>query len=141
MDTEAESPETSKAFLPRPRPVILTTFCIFSFVFFGLLCLFFLAGLFNTGWITKVINQYVATGEWTIAQIMLICGGGFLLHGLAFTGVILIWNLRKKGYYFLGISCLIIAIYQLVNPSMAITSTAIYIMIIIFFGLFFRRLN
>jgi hypothetical protein len=141
MDTEIKPNENSEPLKIRPRPVILTVLCLFSFVYFALLSLLFLLGLINTGWIVKVTNQYLSTGDSSKSQTFFIFFAGLLLHGLAFTGILLIWNLRKTGYYLLGISCLVIATYQLVNPVAAITSTAVYVIILFLFGLFFRRMH
>ena len=124
----------------RLRPILLTVLCLFSFVYFGLLSLFFLAGLFNAGWITNVTNQYLTAGDYTKARTLFIFGAGFLLHCIAFTGILLIWKMLRRGFYFLGLSCLVIASYQLFNPVTEIASTAIYILLILLFGLFYRRM-
>ena len=138
---ETDSKEISGTKQAIPRPVFLTVLCLISLVYFALLSLFFIAGLSNATWITGVMNQYLPAVDYTKTQTLLFFGTGLFLHGLAVTGVLLIWNLRKTGYYFLGISCLITAIYQLINPLAAITSTAIYIAFILLFGFFFRRLH
>lgn len=141
MDEDIELNGTIETGKVNPRPSVLTLLCLFFYVYFGLLTLLFFAGLINSGWITLVTNQYISTESCTKSQIWLLFGAGFLLHGLSFTGIVLMWNLRKAGYYFLGISCLAIATYQLINPLTAITSTAIYIIIIIFFGIFYKRMH
>ena len=141
MDEEINQDEAGTKTQVRPRPFILTIICLVSFVYFSLISLLFLIGLFNAGWITSVTNQYMVKGNYTKAQVLLVFGAGFLLHAFAFTGIMLIWNLRKAGYYFLGLSCLIIAAYQLLNPMVAITSTAIYVFIILIFGVFYNRMH
>ncbi|MCX6266251.1 MAG: hypothetical protein NTW16_02690 [Bacteroidetes bacterium] len=141
MAEEINPKETCDVNQTFPRPFLLTVLCLISLVYFLLLTIFFTAGLFNAGWITSVMNQYVSGGNLTKTQTVLVFGSGFFLHGLAFAGVILIWNLRKIGYYFLGISCLIAASYQLINPLTAVTPTAIYIGLILVFGFFYRRLH
>ncbi len=123
------------------RPVILTMLCLGSWVCFGLLTLLFLAGVFNAGSISNVTNQYLPAAGYTKAQTMLLSGAAFALHGLAFTGIIYIWNLRKRGFYLLGLSCLVISSYQLVNPAAAIGSTAVYIIVLLLFGLFYPKMH
>ena len=141
MADEINPKETHEASQAIPRPFLLTVLCLISLVYLALLSILFAAALFKSGWITSVMNQYVSGGGLTKTQTALVFGSGLFLHGLAFAGVILIWNLRKSGYYFLGISCLIIASYQLINPLTAITPTAIYIGLILLFGFFYRRLH
>ena len=141
MDEEIRPAEIKEVVPQRPRPLILTLLCLFTLVYFALLTLLFLAGLFNTGRIAVVMNQYMPAEGFTKVQSLFVFLAGFTLHGLAFTGVVLIWNLRKTGYYLLGLSCLIIAAVQLLNPTAAITSTAVYIIILFLFGLFFRRMH
>jgi hypothetical protein len=141
MDEEIKPIEQGQPGPVKSRPVFLTALCLFSFVYFGLLTLLLFLGLFNSGWITGVMNQYLETAGYTKMQTIIVFGAGFLLHGLGFTGILLIWNLRKTGYYLLGLSCLVIAAYQLLNPMTAITSTAAYIIFILLFGIFFNSLK
>jgi hypothetical protein len=141
MDEEIKQKDTGNNQPLRPRPILLSALCLFSFVCFGLVALLFLTGLFNTGRITGVMLQYMPSGNYSKAQTFLVFSAGFLLHGLALTGIFLMWNLRKAGYYFLGIPCLIIASCQLINPLAPILSTAIYIFLILLFGLFYRRFD
>ena len=123
------------------RPVLLSVLCFFSFVFFAVLSVLFFIGLFYSGWITSVSNQYIPHEAVSKSHIFIILLAGFLLHFMAFTGSVLIWNLHKTGYYILGFSCLIIAGYQTLQPQITVTTTAIYIVLLLLFGLFFRRLQ
>ncbi|MEI7500966.1 MAG: hypothetical protein WCK84_11020 [Bacteroidota bacterium] len=123
------------------RPVFLTILCLFSYVFFSILSILFFIGIFWSGWVTNVINQYSPSEIYSKTQIMLIFIAGFLIHLLAFTGSILIWNLRKTGFYLLSLSCLIVAIFQSFQPQIEVTTTAIYILFLPLFGIFFRRLH
>ncbi len=141
MEAEKEQTATVEAKNVRQRPMLLTMLCLFSLVYFGLMALLFLAGLFWAGTVTNVMNQYMTTAKYTKMQTDLMFGAGFSMHGLAFTGIIMVWKLRKTGYYLLGIACLIIASYQLLLPSAATASTAVYIFFIFAFGLFFKRLR
>jgi hypothetical protein len=141
MDEEKKPAETIITGVVKGRPFILTILCLIAFVYFFLLSALFFAGLLYSGWVTAVMNQYLPTDGYTQTQMMLIFGSGFLLHGFGIAGIVLIWRLRTIGYYFLGISCLIIAGYQLSNPDTAVSSTAIYIVFIFLFGLFYKRLH
>jgi hypothetical protein len=125
----------------RSRSFLLSVLCLFSFAAFGLLSLLFLAGLFNAGWITEVMNQYLPEKGQSRGQTLLFFLAGSGLHGAALAGSILIWRLRRAGYYLLGLSCLLIAAYQLFNPATAVSSTALYIAALFLFGLFYHRLH
>jgi len=127
--------------LVKPRPVVLTVLCLFSIVYFSVLSFLFFMGSFWSGWVTRVTNQYSPPEIYSKNQVLITFLAGFILHLTALTGIVLIWNLKKTGYYFLGFSCLILGLFQLLTPSIAITSPAIYILIIFLFGCFFKRLN
>jgi len=143
MTTEEHPrPVTEKEPVARNRrPLLLSALCLFFFVFYGLLSLLFLAGLFNSGWITDVMNQYLPEKNYGRGQTMLFFLAGSALHITALSGSVLIWRLSRIGYYLLGTSCLLIAAYQLLNPATALSSTAIYIAALVLFGLFYHRLN
>ena len=125
----------------KSRPVLLSVLCLFSFVFLGMLSIFFFTGMFFSGWITSVTNQYFPKEAIQQSHILIITGAGFLLHLLAIAGSIMIWNLKKTGFYMLGFSCIIITIYQTFRPQISLSTTALYIILILLFGLFFRRLH
>jgi hypothetical protein len=139
MNEDIKQDEPVKAPGIKSRPVILTMLCLFSFVYLFLMTALFLAGLFNSGWITQVTNQYIASADFTKTQTIFIFGAGFLLHGLGFAGVLLIWNLRKTGYYLFTVVCLIVALLQTLLPDISVTTTAVYIIMIILYGIFFTR--
>ncbi len=124
-----------------PRPPFLSVICIFSFVYFLLLFILFLIALFVSGWIAEVTLSYLPEEELTKSQVIFLLFSASILHGTAFIGILGIWKLKRWGYFLLGIPCLIIASYQLFQPQIAITSTGIYIFLIVLFGLFFRKLH
>jgi hypothetical protein len=133
--------ENLPAAAPPARPFLLTLLCLPAFTFFTLLSLVYIAVLVRAGWITEVTNKYLGTSGESVARNVLMFGGGFLLHGLAVAGVILMWRIRKTGYYLLGGSCIVISVFQLFNPRAEVVSTAVYMGFLLLFGLFFRRLH
>jgi hypothetical protein len=138
----AEQPTEQAAPAARQnRPVLLTVLCLGSLVFFGLLTALFLAGVIWNEKIAAVTARYHLSGPGSIPGTFGFFLTAFLLHTLAFAGIILIFRLRKAGYYLLGTACLAIAGYQLFNPSGTVVSTVIYILFILSFGIFFRRLH
>jgi hypothetical protein len=123
------------------RPFILTLICLFSFVFFGLLTFVFLFAIFYSGTITDMVLRYAPENSPVAISVFFYITGGFLLHGIALTGNILIWRMKKLGYLLFGISSLIIAAYQLMATQISPFTTAFYICLIIAFGLFYKRLK
>ncbi|MCK9204388.1 MAG: hypothetical protein M0P58_08155 [Bacteroidales bacterium] len=118
------------------RPVILTALCIFSFLYFGLIAVLFLLGAVYSGFITEAIEQYKPEGVYSIWGIRIIFIGGFLLHLLGLAGVVMLWKRKKKGYILIAFACLTIAVFQLFRADIALTTTTIYLFIILLFGIF-----
>ena len=138
--------ETSPVNVPQPgrvmpRPVLLSVICLFSLVFFSILSLLFIAAVLYSGWITDVTNQYIPDMPHSKSRVSLILIAGAFLHLLGLTGTLLIWRMQKRGYYMLGLSCLVISAFQAFQAPVSISMTAVYISIILLFGLFFRRLR
>lgn len=127
--------------LKQPRPVLLSVLCIFSFVFYGLISLIFLFALFYSGWIAEVRNKYLPDGTESKDIILLITASGFLLHLISLIGCIKMWYSRKSGYLMLSISTLIIALFQLFSDRISILTTAVYITLIVLFGIYYRRFH
>jgi len=127
--------------MTRSRPLVLSVLCIFGFVYFALLFLLFILASFYSGWITGVTIKYVPAETLTGTQLLLVFIIGAILHGTAFSGLVLIWNLKKAGYYLLGIPCFMVALYHLLQPQISVSYTIFYILFIFIFGLFYRRLN
>lgn len=140
-EDETTITKPAESVLKKTRPVLLSVLCVFSFVYFGVVSLLFLAGLLNSGLITEVTRQYLTAGDNTRVQTLFIFGAGFLLHSLSLAGIYMIWNLRRTGYFLLGFSCLLISVFNLFNPLTAIASTAVYIALVILFGIFYRNLR
>jgi len=134
--TENKKPDICKS-----RPIILSIFCLFGFTYFILLAFLFILATFCSGWITEVTNKYMPAEAVTKAQVFLVFFTGALLHLIAFAGLILIWNMKKMGYFLLGIPCLLIASYYLCQSQISVSITVIYIIFIIIFGFFYRRLK
>jgi hypothetical protein len=116
-------------------------FCIFAFVFYGLISLLFLFALFSSGWISEVRNKYLPDGTESKQMVILITAAGFLFHLISLIGSINIWYRRKSGYLMLSISTLIIATFQLFSDRISVFTPAVYICFIILFGIFYRRFH
>ncbi|HNW72501.1 MAG TPA: hypothetical protein PKN44_02635 [Bacteroidales bacterium] len=136
---EGIKPVKSRELKRDERPLLLSLLCIFSWIFFGVLTLFFLAGIFEAGWIMKVTNQYLSATAFTTAEIRIFMVSGLALHLIAGFGITGIWRLKKSGYLILSVSCLIIVLYQLFNPAYTVITVLLYILLPILFGVFIRK--
>ena len=126
----------------RYRAMLLKITCLFSFVFFGIIMLLCLAGLFGSAWISEVITHYLPKGSiYSQGTVILIAGLGLLLHGVAFFGIVRIWAKRRLGYVLFSISSLTITLIFLISDKISIPTTAVYIFLVIFFGLYYRRFH
>ena len=140
MPPDSPTSEDPKGTIPS-RPLLLTVLCLFAFVLFGIITMLFLVSVFWSGRITEVINQYASGDKYSHSQLVLFTLAGFILHAISFTGIIMIWNLKKTGYYLFSLPVLLISVYQLFNNRIPISSLAIYIGLVVLFGLFFRKLH
>lgn len=125
----------------RPRPVLLTVLSLFAFVYFGVFTLLFLAGFFMSDTLTEITNQYAGDEEITRSGILALCTVALVLHALALTGVILMWRMKRKGYYLTALASLAIAALQFLLPGLSVASTAVYISLIFLFGFFIRKFH
>jgi hypothetical protein len=137
VKTTTPEPRTESA----KRPFLLTLLCLFSFVFFGLITLLFLIALLYTGTITDMVLRYAPDHSPARTTAVFYILGGFLLHAISLTGIILLWKMKKLGYMIFGISSLIIAAYQVFASHISPLTTGFYIGLIIAFGLFLRKLK
>ena len=141
MNEEVSLTGTTEPGARRTRPVILTVVCLVAFTGSGLLSVLFLAGFLNAGWIAAVSSRYMAESDFTKTQVLALFGAGFILHGMIVAGNYLIWRLRKTGYYLAGLSCLAIAVYQLMNPSASLVPAGVYFAATLLYALFFYFLH
>jgi hypothetical protein len=123
------------------RPFLLTLLCFFSFVFFGLISLLFIIALFWAGTIADMVLRYAPEHSVQRFSVFGYILGGLILHMLSLTGIILIWNMRRTGYLVFGVSSLIISGYQLFASQISPLTTAVYIALVILFGVFMKKLR
>jgi hypothetical protein len=125
----------------RRRPLLLTLLSLFTWIYYGIMASLFFLALFYSGWITDVINQYIPDGSWTKTQVSLIFLCLFLCHGIAFAGIILLWNGQPAGYYLFSVPTILITLFHLFRPEISWISTAVYAILVILFGLFYRQMR
>ena len=123
------------------RPLLLSVLCIFAWIYYGIMASLFLLALFYSGWITEIINQYITDDSWSTTQTVLLFLSMFALHAIAFSGVVLLWNGRRTGYYLFAIPSILITVFHLFRPEVSWLSTAVYAILVILFGLFYRHMK
>ncbi len=141
MTEEIKPVKVGEKQVERSRPVLLSVLCLFSFIYFGLVAIIFLTSALWSGRIASVVNSYVPEDIFTHSQLLLVFLGGFLINSVTFAGVVLIWRLRRTGYYLLAAGGFSMAAFQLLIPRAALTTTGLYIAMVVLFGIFFRRLK
>jgi hypothetical protein len=123
----------------RKRPFILTALCLVSFVFFGLISLLLLVSLLYSGSFRNLINTYVTGDPVSFIGVFFVLLLMFLLTAAAFTGTLLMWRMKRKGYYIFVIPVLTICCYQLFRNEIPVLSTAILFFLLVSFSIFYRH--
>ncbi|HNY02566.1 MAG TPA: hypothetical protein PKG48_08265 [Bacteroidales bacterium] len=123
------------------RPLLLTLVCLFSFIFFGVITLLFLVATLRSGSIAALVVRYLPGSGHSPAQVLMLLAAATIAHATGIAGTVLVWRMKKPGYYLLSIASLLIASAQLLLPGIALGGTVVYIVIVILFGLFFRYLR
>ncbi|MBL7137952.1 MAG: hypothetical protein ISS17_04175 [Bacteroidales bacterium] len=123
------------------RPILLSMLCLFAWVYYSILAALFLLALFYAGWITEIIHQYIPDQSWSNVQVSLLFLGMFVLHAMAFSGVILLWKGRRTGYYLFSVPTILIIVFHLFRPEISWLSTAVYAILVILFGFLYRQMK
>lgn len=136
-NTESEN----KGNASRKRPLLLSLLCLFSWIYYGLTGFLFLLALLYSGWIAEVISQYIPDQSLSPIQTSLLILGLLLLHAVAIAGTILLWIGKPAGYYLFSVPTILLASFHLLRPEISWISTAVYAILIILFGVFYRKLR
>ena len=123
------------------RPFVLTMLCLFSFVFFGLIAVIYLVALFFSGSLYDMTLRYAPENSPGRFSILLYIIGGFILHASGVAGTLFIWKMRKLGYLLFGTSALLVSAYQLFATQISPLTTFFYIVQILAFGFFVKKLH
>lgn len=142
IPSDNQNPEEERGDNPSgKRPVLLSVICLFAWTYYGIMASLFLLALFYSGSITGIINQYIPDEGWSAFRVSSIFFGMFLLHAVAFSGIILLWYQKATGYYLFAIPSIIITVVHLLRPEISWYSTAVYALFVILFGIFFQRIK
>ena len=129
------------------RPVLFTLLCILSFIANGFLVLMGLIGIFFSGYISGILEQYVSDYQSFGHGMLLISFFSVLLiFGLKLWGVILMFFGRKSGYIMYIIPSGLLMILYIVMISgpysgLAISCLLMSIVFIILYGIFLKYMK
>jgi hypothetical protein len=138
-DTTHEKPKESGKQQRNPG---LSVLLIFSFVYNGILLLILIAGLFYPGLVHDTLQQYYKQVYLSGTLAFLINLSAVLVMGMSFYGLILLWQNRKKGFWFFALAQAIVLITLfLVLRSYDWINAGVMIVILIILGISSRSMD
>lgn len=123
------------------RPFLLSILCVSVFVYSTVFSIIFFLGIFFNGWVTKVVNDFMSSTNYSTTEVMLFSGIGFLLYLLSFFGVLLIWRLRRIGLILYILSASLIAGLPILIGFGSYVNLLIMSCLVLFFLAFIRKIN
>lgn len=123
---------------PNKRPTFLTVICVLSFIWEGLMILFGILGVLFVGSVFKILgqvssgdsyeqmsemqrkglDQLMDLGEGTVAIIL---GVFVLINVISLVSVILMWKLKKTGFYIYSVLNGLIVVLNLIQFDIFMT--------------------
>lgn len=141
-DPLTQPPDTSTK-----RPVLLTLLCILSFIGNGFMVILGIAGIFTSGYIARLMEEYSKGYENLGREMLLIFSFSILLvFGLKLWGVILMFFRRKGGYilYLIPTGLLmilnIVMLFATYEPFVA-GYLVVSIVFIVLYGIFLKSMK
>jgi hypothetical protein len=129
------------------RPALLSLLCILSFISNGLMVIVGLAGIFSSGYISGLMEEY-SKGYETLGREMLltISFSVLLVFGLKLWGVILMFFGRKSGYIMYLVPTGLLMILNIVllfgaYSSIAMVYFLISLIFIVGYGIFLKHMK
>jgi hypothetical protein len=123
------------------RPFFLSILCMVVFVYSTFFILILSTGLIYRNWITGVLNDFAQSRQFETSSVILFSVSGVFLYGLSFAGALLMWRIKKIGYYLYVFSSAMIFLIPLFFGFENITNVIIFSVLIILFSLYYRRLK
>lgn len=123
------------------RPFILSILCVATFVYSAFFILIFFFGLIYNSRLTAILNDFLQEKNFSRMSIFLLSFSGVLLFSLSFLGTYFMWKLKRAGLYIYIVSTVIIIIAPYLTGFISHTNTIIFLLLIISFSLFSRRLT
>ncbi len=126
----------------RRRNLGLSVLLIFTFVYTGMVLIVLLGGLFYPELVRDTLQQYYKQVYISATVSFLINLSAVFIMGLSFYGLILLWNFKKKGFYFFAFPQLaVIFTLVIVLKSYDWINIALMVIILIIFWASSRNMD
>lgn len=139
QDPIEQSPEMIKG---KSRPLGLAVLLIFSFVYNGLLLFVMVLGLFSTEIVQDILQQYnkqIFIPDYAALAITI---GGTIVFSASTFGLILLWMMRRAGFYFYATSqAIMLASLVFILKSFDLVNISIAVAVIVIIGLHARTMK
>lgn len=139
QDPNEQSPEKIKG---KSRPLGLAVLLIFSFVYNGLLLFVMVLGLFSTEIVQDILQQYnkqIFIPDYAALAITI---GGTIIFSASIFGLILLWLMRRTGFYFYATSqAIMLASLVFILKSFDLVNISIAVAVIVIIGLHARTMK
>lgn len=137
--TGGEKPETEKL---KRRPLGLSVLLLFSFVYNGLLLLAMIAGLFSVSIVQSTLQQYYKHIYISHFSALMFAVTGTFIFGVSFWGLILLWRLKRTGFYlYASAQAVMLASLLFIFRSFDFVNIAIAALVIIIIGLYTKNMD
>ncbi len=143
-ETDSQSIDGHSKVQPKPtqRSPGLSVLLIFSFVYNGLLLIVMILGLFSTEVVQAILQQYYKQVYISSFTTFMLTLTGTFIFGVSFFGLVLLWKMRRRGFWFYASAQTILLIslvvlfrsYDYVNISIAL-------LVIIIIGLHTKKMR
>ncbi len=127
--------------IKQKRPFFLSLLCIIVFVYSFVFSMLFIAGMVFSNWITKMLTDFIPDRQFNSSTIFLISILGALLYLISFVSMIYIWKLKRIGFFIYSTVTLILIIIPFFVGQGSLITSAVLIILLILFALFYRRFH
>jgi hypothetical protein len=138
-----EEPNTREQKTPeKRRPLGLSVVLIFSFVYNGLMLLVMIVGMFSTKTIKDILQHYYQNISLPVSTAFMLSLSGTVIFGISFFGLILLWLMRRKGFYYYASSqAIMLAAIVFIFNSFDLVNFSIAVVVIIIIGLHIKAMR
>ncbi len=133
--------EEQKIPIKPTRPFLLSILCVALFVHSATLTIIFLLATFFNGWIFSMLQDYFPEKNINNSSVLMLSLLGFVLNGLAFTGIYNMWKLKRSGLYLYSAASLVFILFPFFLGFGNLASIIIIVVLIGLLFLFYRRLT
>ncbi|MCF8366638.1 MAG: hypothetical protein K9H16_12695 [Bacteroidales bacterium] len=138
QDREDFSPEYQK----KPRGLGLSILLVFSMVYNGFFVLIFFAGFFYPDVFQEILQLYYKQNFISKPIALIINIAAAFIFCISFYGLILLWKLKKRGYYyFASAQAIILVTLVVLLKSFDWINIGVAVMILVILGFSSRKMD